>query len=536
MRFRRPVWMVGVGALAVVAAACGGSSPGGGTGASGTAGDGAKYAPASSIVFFDANVDQGSTAWKKLIALGTKFPSWQKLVAQVDKGLADTSGGKGSYNTMIKPWLGGEVSLAVTHLDASSLSASSASGASGDAKIVAYAQSTDDKKATSALQSELTKTGTSGDFTLYRSKKGGGDSSSPGYVAIGKGAVLLSNSQTDLQSAIAAGTGKADSLQSAKDFKSSMDQLPSDNLLVGYVNTPALKPLLQAASGQEKALPTAATAQLQAQLAKLGDAGGAAFAATPSDNGIHFASFSQTADASTAAMLAKEKTTLGDRVPSNALAFVGFHDLGPTLERAIESYSQQDPQVAQQIAQGEAALGVSIKNDVVPLLTGEHALFVAGGAPPTVTLLLKPADAAKGADTLTRLTKLLGSQTGLQFTGDANGQQAKQGSNTFAWHRSGDVIALSNDPQAGGVQGSGLFSSDKFTQLQKAAGAPDSSTASMYLDVPSLVTLAQATSGSDTKSASSQEATANLQHIGGLLGWTSVDGKKVESDLFLQVK
>lgn len=537
MHLRRPAFAAGAATLAVVGAACGGgSSSGGGAGASGTNGDGAKYAPASSIVFFDVNVDQGSDAWKKMVALGTRFPSWPKLVAQVNKAMADSSNG-GSFNDKIKPWLGGEVSLAVTHIDAAAASSGKASGAANDAKIVAYVQSTDDKKATAALQTDSTKTGSSGDFTLYTSKNKAGDTSAPVYFAIGKGAVLISNSPTDLQTSIDAGTGKGSSLGDAKDFKSTMGELPSSNLMVGYVNTPALKPLIQAASAQGSgSLPTGASAQLQAQLAKIGTASGAAFAATPADDGIHFATFTQTTSDAKAAALAEQKTTLGNRVPSNALAYVGFHDLGPALAQIVDAYSRADPKVAQQIAQGEAALGVSIKGDIVPLLTGEHALFVTGGVPPTVSLLLKPANAAKGADTLQRLSKLIGSQTGLTFTGDANGQQTKQGSNTFAWHRSGDVIALSNDPQSGAVQGSGLLASDKFTQLQKAAGAPASSTASVYLDVPALVTLGQAAAGSSASSASDKEAIANLQHLGGLLGWTTVNGKKVEGDLFLQVK
>ncbi len=536
MRYRRPAFAAGAAALAVVGAACGGSSSGGGgAGASGTEGRGATYAPASSIMFFDANVDQGSDAWKKLIALGARFPSWPKLAAQVDKAMSEQSDG-GSFNTKVKPWLGGEVSIAITHIDPAAASSGAGARSTDNAKVVAYIQSTDDKKATEALQSDVTKTGTSGDFTLYTSKQKAGDSSGAGYLAIGKGAVLVSNSQADLQSAIDAGTGKVDSLGDAKDFKSTMGELPSSNLLVGYVNTPALRPLIQAATTQQgKSLPTGASAQLQAQLAKIGSSGGSAFAATPADDGIHFATFSQMTGDSKTAALATQKVTLGDRVPSNALAFVGFHDLGQSIQSIVDTYAKQDPKVAQQIAQGEAALGVSIKNDIVPLLSGEHAFFVTGGAPPTVTLLLKPADAAKGADTLQRLTKLIGSQTGLQFRGDATGQQAKQGANTFAWHRSGGVIALSNDPQAGTVQGSGLLSSDKFTQLQKAAGAPDSSAASVYLDVPSLVTLAQAASGSGT-SASDKEAIANLQHVGGVLGWTTVDGKKVKGDLFLQIK
>ena len=99
--------------------------------------------------------------------------------------------------------------------------------------------------------------------------------------------------------------------------------------------------------------------------------------------------------------------TLLDRVPATTLAYVGFQDLGPMIKKTIDQFSGQSPQIAQALTAVEAMTGASFDGEIVPLLSGEHALYVAPGNPgpiPAVGLLLKPADAAKGAATIKKLT------------------------------------------------------------------------------------------------------------------------------------
>ena len=64
------------------------SSGGGSAGAAGTDGLGAQAAPATSIAFFDVNIDRDSDGWKQLLALGARFPSWPKLVTQLNTTFA----------------------------------------------------------------------------------------------------------------------------------------------------------------------------------------------------------------------------------------------------------------------------------------------------------------------------------------------------------------------------------------------------------------------------------------------------------------
>ena len=85
--FTRPRAFAVLAAVGIIAAGCGGSSGGGAAGAAGTDGLGAQAAPASSIAFFDVNIDRGSAGWKQMLALGARFPSWPKLITQLNTSL-----------------------------------------------------------------------------------------------------------------------------------------------------------------------------------------------------------------------------------------------------------------------------------------------------------------------------------------------------------------------------------------------------------------------------------------------------------------
>ena len=77
--------------MGLVVAGCGSSCKAGAAGAAGTDGRAAQAFPASTAAFFDANIDETSPAWKQLLALGARFPSWPKLVAEFDKAANDAT-------------------------------------------------------------------------------------------------------------------------------------------------------------------------------------------------------------------------------------------------------------------------------------------------------------------------------------------------------------------------------------------------------------------------------------------------------------
>src|SRR4051794_16839212 len=144
-RFTRPRALAALAVCGLIAAGCGGSRGGGAAGAAGTDGLGAQAAPASSIAFLDVNIDRGSDGWSKLLALGARFPSWPKLVTQMNTSLNEVGSDGSSFKRDIEPWLGGEASIAVT-----GVTVGGASGG-GSAQFVAYVQSKDDDQLEAAL-------------------------------------------------------------------------------------------------------------------------------------------------------------------------------------------------------------------------------------------------------------------------------------------------------------------------------------------------------------------------------------------------
>ena len=83
---RLPAALAALALVGLVLAGCGGSDKASAVaGAAGTDGRAAQAFPASTVAFADANIDENSDAWKRLLALGARFPSWPKLVAEFNK-------------------------------------------------------------------------------------------------------------------------------------------------------------------------------------------------------------------------------------------------------------------------------------------------------------------------------------------------------------------------------------------------------------------------------------------------------------------
>jgi hypothetical protein len=223
-------------------------------------------------------------------------------------------------------------------------------------------------------------------------------------------------------------------------------------------------------------------------------------------------------------------------VPSGALFYLGFKDLGPTLQRLLDVVAAGEPEVGRQLGQLEAATGVSFTGDLVPLLSGEHAVYATVGSPVAGALLLKPADAAKGAATLKKLTNAGGAPgwRGLHAAGRRRGRAADPGRSDVPLaagrRRAGDR----QRPEGREDQGGGLAGTDRYKALLEKAGAPDEVNGVLYVDVPGLVTLGAA--ADDAADADDRKAIENLEHLGGLLAWAALDGDTYSSDVFVEVR
>jgi hypothetical protein len=205
--------------------------------------------------------------------------------------------------------------------------------------------------------------------------------------------------------------------------------------------------------------------------------------------------------------------------------------------------------VAQGLATIEAMTGVKFDSELIPLLSGEHALYAAPGTPgpiPSVGLLLKPADAAQGAATLRKLSAALvkelsasGSAGSVTVEDIPNGQRftgPQLSGLSVVWRQAGDVIAISNDPTAGDKPSANLSGSDKWTNLKKLAGVPDGVAALAYVDIPGVLEAVRA-AGAGAQLDSDPNVSANLKPLGGLAMWGDNKGGGVNTaDVYLEVR
>jgi hypothetical protein len=527
--FTRPKALAALAAVGIIAAGCGGSSGSGAAGAAGTDGLGAQAAPASSIAFLDVNIDRGSSGWKQMLALGARFPSWPKLITQMNTSLNQVSSNGSSFNRDIEPWLGGEASIAVT-----GVTVGGASGG-GSVQFVAYVQSTDDTQLEAALtrSGETVKGTPYSGFDTFTSKDG------KTFAAVHDGALLVSNSEMTLHQAIDVRGGKGDQLANATSFKDAMAALPKDNSAVGYVDGAQLQTLTQLATSQASSsgvqaggVSPQALDQFSSQLKGVR---ALAFAATPEDQGLRFR-FAEllSKDAPATVTGVQEFTpTLESSASGDSYVYIGFQNLGPMLQTALTSLGTSQANLQQTFAQLQTQTGISFENDLVPLLSGEHAITVGPGLPVSAALLLKPADAAKGEATLRKVTAAIAKQGAATFT-DANGGQTTQVSGLpVGWRRSGDLLAISNDPKAGDAVSSSLADDTSWKDFQKAIGVPTSVTGILYVNVGRLLGLAK--TFTSNASASNQEALDNAAHVGRVVAWGAKNGDTLTADLFIEI-
>jgi hypothetical protein len=505
--------------LGIVLAGCGGASKASAVpGAAGTDGRAAQAFPASTVAFADANIDEKSDAWKRLLALGARFPSWPKLVAQFDK-VANTATDGGPTLAQVRSWLGTEAAIGVLDVPADG----------SDPTVLGFAEVTDRSGLEGALkqQKDVRAAGTHGGFDVFQDSKGSA------FVAVSDDTALAANSQAAVDAAIDRLAGSGDRLSDSADFKDTLATLPSENVVVGYAPGSTLQKLVtyaqsrgpEAARGQ---LPQAQLDQISSKLAGIRSFG---FSLDATDKGLRIRG-TTLLNGNASGLPAPFTPDLLKRVPANSWFAASFGNLDQTIKQAADQALSTNPSAQKQVSQVEALLGIKL-DDLYGLLSGDQAIFAGPGAPLSAGLILHPADAKAGATTLRALTKLLTTQ-GIEFTDTADGQQAAIQGFVVRWRAVDDVLGIGTDQAVGDLAKDSIVDSEKYKRVLAEDGvASGSQTLGMaYVDVPSLVNLASAFGSFD--SASSKEAIDNLRHIGGVLFWTGRDGDTVTSDLFVE--
>jgi hypothetical protein len=503
--------------LAVVVAGCGGSSKAGAAGAAGTDGRAAQAFPASTVGFLDANIDESSTAWKQLLTLAQRFPSWPKLVMEFDKAANDATS-NGPTLAQLRSWLGSELAIGVLDVPTGG----------AEPQVLGFAEVRDKAQLEAAItkQKDTRPLGKHGDYDLFGGKH-------DAVVAISSDTALVSNARAVAVAAIDRLAGTGDRLSDLSTYKDTLASLPSDNIVVGYAPGSALQQLVTL--GMQKAPSGPANSVTDAQFGKITEAlagvRSLGFSLGATDQGLRLRATSLMSGDSKSLPNPYEPTLLS-RVPASSWFAASFGDAGTSTKTAVDQALGSNPSAQQKIAQAEAALGIKL-DDVYALLAGEHALFAGPGAPVSAGMILHPADVPRGAATLKALTKLL-TQQGIAFTDTADGQSAAIQGFAVRWRAAGDVIGIGTDPTVGDAVKDSIVDSERFKRVLAEDGVDiKSKTLGLaYVDVPSLVNLASAFGA--FKSASDKQVLENLKHVGGLLFWSGRDGNTVTSDVFVE--
>ena len=333
-----------VAALLPVLAGCGSGSD---------VGAAADVVPADVFVYASVDTDFDGDGWAALEEFAAKFPGGDNLL----QSLADDQLGSEEgidFEADVKPALGDEVAVVVLDAPAEDPLAESTSES-----FVLLLQPEDD----AAFQRLLEK------------------SDEPPVTDEVDGWTVVAEDQESLDSFRAALDGPR--LDGSEDFERAMEDLDDGALARVFVNGAKLSEAYEAESSEKPPvdallpggeLPSFGMAfDVESDSARID--GRAVFA---DEN--PFATDSYSAD-------------LPEKVPGDVLAYVSFNDLESAFSRFRDVAAETNPEAEHQLGMAEALLGVSLEEDVFPLLSGEGALYLRAGAPiPEVTLVTEIED------------------------------------------------------------------------------------------------------------------------------------------------
>ena len=509
--------------VGLVLSGCGGSSKASGAaGAAGTDGRAARAFPATTVAFLDANIDGQSDAWKRLLALGARFPSFTQIVTKFDTA-ANRASGNGPTVQQVRSWLGSEVAVGVLDVPADG----------SDPSVLGFAEVRD----RSSLEAQIKKdkdtvaAGTHGGFDVFTQTAG------KAVIAISDDTALAGNSVAVVDAGIDRLAGTGDKLSDSSDFKDTLASLPSDNLVVGYAPGSVLQQLaayaqrMSAARASRSATQSLTPAQVASITAALKGVRSIGFSLGATDAGLRMRTTSLL-DGTNTSMYEPHAPALLSDVPASSWFAADVGGISSEATASAEQALAANPAAQAGVTQVETMLGIKLA-DVYALFSGENTVYAGPGAPLSAGLLLHPADAAKGATTLRAITRFLGMQ-GIAFTDTADGQSAVIKGFTANWRSVGGNLAIGTDAAVGDAVKDSLVDSDKFKRVLSEDGvdAGAKTLGLAYLDVPSLVNVATAFGAFN--GTGNQEALDNLKHVGGVLFWTGRDGNIVTSDLFVE--
>ena len=187
---------------------------------------------------------------------------------------------------------------------------------------------------------------------------------------------------------------------------------------------------------------------------------------------------------------------LPEKVPGDVLAYVSFNDLESAFSEYRDVAAEANPDAERQLGQAEGLLGLSLEEDVLPLLSGEGAIYVRQGAIiPEVTLVTEIEDDAE-AEALATLDKIVTfaanfepSLRGVKNV-EIDGVEAREvpvAPTMSLYYAAFDGLLVVTSSQEGIValreEGERLSDSEAFDDALDAAGVPDETQGFGYVDI-----------------------------------------------------
>jgi hypothetical protein len=237
---------------------------------------------------------------------------------------------------------------------------------------------------------------------------------------------------------------------------------------------------------------------------------------------------------------------LPEQVPGDVLAYFSFNDLESAFSRFRDVAAETDPEAERQLGMAEGLLGVSLEEDVFPLLSGEGALYLRAGAPiPEVTLVTEIEDEEKALDTLDKIVRFAGGfepRLREASTVEIDGIEARElpiEPPVSLYYAAFDGLLVVTTSQEGIValrqDSDRLSDSEAFDDALDRAGVPDETQGFGYLDLESVVPLWLGL-GSAAGDELDPEAQAYLDPLQSLVFYGDQDDETAEFTLFLGVE
>ena len=478
---RRPIILLSIVTAALAFAAIAAFGSGNASAGAEERAKGAVAVPATALAYASVNTDRSGAPWQALEALAAKVPGGAEAVATLNGRLSD-----GSDQAKVMQALGGDLSVGLLGIDLSG-------GATPSANAVIIATAAD----SAALTSELTKAG----FVPGPDIKGQPVWERGAFAVTVNGATAIAGtSRSTLQSALDAQAGVAPALADDPAFQATVAKLPNDSLAVAYLAPARIAGLVELAGGllpkssaNGMPDPTQALAQLSATLQNVRGLG---LAVVAEQSGLRVVAAGDADEAALNKLGARIPTayapTITNQIPVDAIGFGAFRDLGPSLLAALDVAAAQSPEVAEQISMVETLTGVSLRDGLIPALSGEHAVVALGGDKPAGALLLAPQDPTAAAATLGKaLTQAKQLGTGLL---DQATTKPAPDLNKLAVtvQPGGSIVAVGTAPQLAATPSASITSSAGYQAIIDQAGLPQNVTGLAYINAAQLRAMATA--------------------------------------------